>query len=200
MMFKIIEVLGMIAFALSGVIEARRRNMDLMGVFAISLITSFGGGTLRDILLDRRPLYWIENQELTILVLVVSFVASVTLSSKRFHATEKTILFPDALGLGLYSASGVAIALRSGTTPFIAVIIGIISASFGSVLRDIACNEIPIIFRRGQLYATCSFFASLAFVLMRHFHIHDTYSIFVCIIITAVMRFLAVKYDVKLPL
>ena len=199
-MIKVIEIMGIIAFSLSGVIEARRKGMDLVGVFAIALITSFGGGTLRDILLNRRPLYWVANQDYTILVLVVSLIAAATLRIKRFHTTERTIILPDALGLGLYSANGVAIALHSGTTPFIAVIIGVISSTFGGVLRDIACNEVPSIFRRGQLYATCSLFASVAFVAIRMAHISDSYALMASVTIAAVTRVLAVKYDVQLPL
>jgi len=199
-MLFIIDIMGIIAFSISGVIEARRKGMDLIGIFAIALVTSFGGGTLRDLLINRRPLFWIEHQEYTIIVLGISLITTFFFHFKWLQISEKSIIIPDALGLGLYSATGAAYALNLNVSPFIAIIMGIISATFGGVIRDIFCNEVPVIFKQGQLYATCSLFASTAYVFIRLFNIEHYVAAIASIIIASSLRLLAVKYNIKLPI
>ena len=99
---QVIEALGIIAFASSGFIEARRKEMDLIGVFTVAFITAFGGGTLRDILLDRRPLFWVQHQEYTLLIFVLALVVLPLSHYIRSSSAERAIIFADALGLGLF--------------------------------------------------------------------------------------------------
>lgn len=199
LMLKIIEILGIVAFTFSGVIEAQRKKMDLIGIFAVAFVTSFGGGTLRDIILNRRPLYWIAKEEYVLLVLLLSVGSAVILRFSKFKITEQAIVIPDALGLGLFSATGSAYAMNLGITPFLSVFIGIISATFGGVLRDIICNEVPIIFRRGQLYATCSLFASVSYVVLR-IYVHDYWlAVIASVFVASSLRLLAVRLNIQLP-
>ena len=152
-----IELAATIAFAVSGFMEAARKRMDVVGVFAVAFITAFGGGTVRDLLLDRRPFYWVEHQEYAWLVFVLSLIAVPLLHARHQQFTERAIVIPDALGLGLFSATGVSLAHDMGMPLFVSAMMGVITGVFGGVLRDVICNEIPYVFRDHRPYALCAF-------------------------------------------
>jgi uncharacterized membrane protein YeiH len=118
---------------------------------------------------------------------------------KRLTLTEHTIIIPDALGLGLFSASGAASAFEMGLPPFICVLMGVITATFGGVLRDIACNKIPVIFRRTELYATCSFFAAAGYWGGRALGVDHALSATASIVIALTLRILAIRFHLRLP-
>ncbi|WP_035626121.1 trimeric intracellular cation channel family protein [Herminiimonas sp. CN] len=196
---RAIEVFGIIAFASSGFIEARRKKMDLIGVFTVAFITAFGGGTLRDILLDRRPLFWVQHQEYTLLIFVLALVVLPLSHYLQSSTAERAIIFADALGLGLFSAVGASVAQEMQMPLFICVMMGVITAIFGGVLRDVICNEIPLVFRRGQLYATCAFVGCWVYLILNLLDVHQTLALLSSILVTFVMRLLAVRFDLKLP-
>ncbi|WP_394779541.1 trimeric intracellular cation channel family protein [Undibacterium sp.] len=194
-----VEVGGIIAFALSGFIEARMKKMDAVGVFTVAFITAFGGGTLRDLLLDRRPLFWVEHQEYPILVFVLALGATPFLRHLRSTGTERAIIYADALGLGLFSVGGASLALESSMPIFVCAMMGVITGIFGGVLRDVLCNEIPLVFRRGQLYATCSFAGCWMYLILNLLKVSETFAVVMAILVTFVLRMLAVRFDWKLP-
>jgi uncharacterized membrane protein YeiH len=155
-MLTLIEFLAVISGAIFGVLLARRKQMDFVGVFAVAFITSFGGGTVRDVLLDRHPLFWITHSHYAVVVFVVSGIASLLPQIPR--RIEPMLNVPDALGLALFSVVGTEYALQSDVAPFVAVLFGVITGTFGGVMGDIVCNEVPNLFRPGTpLYATCAF-------------------------------------------
>ncbi len=199
-MLSFFEILGIATFAVSGVIEAERRGMDFVGAYAIAFLTALGGGTLRDLLLNRHPLLWVDQPGIPVLIFGIALVTVVMLRFNWFYLNDESIVLPDALGLGLFSAAGASIALQAGVSPVVAVLMGIITATFGGVLRDIACNVVPVIFRRGQLYATCAFFASASFVALDFLGVAYSAAVLVSVVIAAGLRLWAVNYDVKLPL
>ncbi|MEO6353887.1 MAG: trimeric intracellular cation channel family protein [Oxalobacteraceae bacterium] len=196
---RVIEVFGIIAFASSGFIEARRKEMDLIGVFTVAFITAFGGGTLRDILLDRRPLFWVQHQEYTLLIFVLALVVLPLSHYLRSSTAERAIIFADALGLGLFSAVGASVAQEAQMPIFVCVMMGVITAIFGGVLRDVICNEIPMVFRRGQLYATCAFVGSWVYLILDLAGAYQAIALIASILVTSVMRLLAVRFDLTLP-
>ena len=165
-LIKFIEIMAILVGAFSGFIEARRKRMDLVGVFTVAFITAFGGGTLRDILLDRRPLFWVQHQEYAILIFVLALVASPLMRTLRHVVSERMIVIADAVGLGLFSVAGVSSALDANMPLFIASMMGVITGIFGGVLRDIVCNEVPMVFRDGKPYAICAFIGNWIFLLM----------------------------------
>jgi uncharacterized membrane protein YeiH len=165
-LIKFIEIMAILVGAFSGFIEARRKRMDLVGVFTVAFITAFGGGTLRDILLDRRPLFWVQHQEYAILIFVLALVASPLMRTLRHVVSERMIVIADAVGLGLFSVAGVSSALDANMPLFIASMMGVITGIFGGVLRDIVCNEVPMVFRDGKPYAICAFVGNWIFLLM----------------------------------
>lgn len=155
-MMLIIEMAAVISGAIFGVLLARRKGMDFVGVFSVSFMTAFGGGTLRDVLLDRHPLFWIQYSWYPMIVFGVA--AAVALIPRVPKGVERFLHFPDALGLGLFSILGTEIALEQNVAPFVAVLFGVITGTFGGVIGDIACNEVPSLFRpMTPLYATCAF-------------------------------------------
>ncbi|RYF35762.1 MAG: trimeric intracellular cation channel family protein [Comamonadaceae bacterium] len=153
----VVEALATLAFALSGLIEGARKKLDAVGVCVVAGLAAFGGGTLRDILLDRRPFFWVEHTVWLWLLLGLCAVAMLFLRDRHFAPTERAAQWPDALGLGLFAASGTQIALAAGMPGIVAVVMGVVTAVFGGVLRDIVCNEIPRAFRDHQPYAVCAF-------------------------------------------
>lgn len=162
----IIEITAVLVAAFSGFIEARRKRMDLVGVFTVAFIAAFGGGTLRDILLDRRPLFWVQHQEYAILIFVLALIASPLMRTLRHIVSERLIVIADAIGLGLFSVAGVVAAQDAHMPLFIASMMGVITGIFGGVLRDIVCNEVPMVFRDGKPYAICAFIGCWLFLLM----------------------------------
>ncbi len=159
-----VEAAATIAFALSGLLAAARQRLDAVGVCVVSGLAAFGGGTLRDILLDRRPFFWVEHA-LWLWVLLLGCVgAMLFMRARHFAPTERAMQWPDAVGLGLFSAGGTQIALAQGLPSLVAVLMGVVTAVFGGVLRDIVCNEIPSAFRDHRPYVVCSFFGGWALV------------------------------------
>lgn len=153
----VVETLAILSFAISGLLAAARKGMDAVGVCMVAGLAAFGGGTLRDILLDRRPFFWVEHAGWLWALLLLGIVAMVFLRTRHFAPTERAMQWPDAAGLGLFTASGTQLALAQGLPAIVAVLMGLITAVFGGVLRDIVCNEIPSAFRDHRPYAICAF-------------------------------------------
>ena len=152
-----IEIAATAAFALSGILEAVRKKLDVVGMTVVAFLAAFGGGTLRDVLLDRRPFFWVEHSWYVWAVLGLCVVTGAWLRGHHLALTERAMQWPDALGLGLFAASGTQIALAANMPPLIAVLMGVMTAVFGGVLRDVVCNEIPSAFHGHQPYAVCAF-------------------------------------------
>jgi uncharacterized membrane protein YeiH len=161
----LVEASATFAFALSGLLAAARKQLDAIGVCVVTGLTAFGGGTLRDVLLDRRPFLWVAHSEWLWILLLLCAGAMVFMRSRHFAPTEKAIQWPDALGVGLFGASGTQLALAQDLPGIVAVLMGMITATFGGVLRDIVCNEIPTALRDHRPYAICAFAAGIVLVL-----------------------------------
>lgn len=152
-----IEAAAILAFAISGLLEAARKKLDAVGVCIVVGLSAFGGGTLRDILLDRRPFFWVEHSVWLWVLLALSVLSMFFLQARHFALTERAMQWPDAIGLGLFTAGGTQLAIAASMPAIVAVLMGMITAVFGGVLRDIVCNEIPQAFRDHRPYAVCSF-------------------------------------------
>ncbi|MFN3304732.1 MAG: trimeric intracellular cation channel family protein [Roseateles sp.] len=153
----LVEIAATLAFALSGLLAGARKQLDVVGLCVVAGLSAFGGGTLRDVLLDRRPFFWVEHADWLWALMALSFGAMLFMRRRHLALTEKAIQWPDALGLGLFTASGTSLALEAGMPGIVAVLMGVITATFGGVLRDIVCNEIPAAFHDHRPYALCSF-------------------------------------------
>jgi len=163
-----IEACATLAFAVSGLLQAARKRLDAVGVCVVAFLAAFGGGTLRDVLLDRRPFVWVAHAQWLWALLALCIAAMVFLRARHFAPTEKAMQWPDAIGLGLFSASGTQLALAQDLPGIVAVLMGVITATFGGVLRDVVCNEIPTAFRDHRPYAICAFIGGWVLVLAQH--------------------------------
>ncbi len=198
---KTIEVFGIIAFALTGIYAAKKKGMDIIGVYSLAMVTALGGGSLRDIILNRHPLFWIEHYEYAILLLVLAIISSMAAQDVfEKKSLVNIVLGLDALGLGSFSASGASLADHLGCALFVSSLLGVITGVFGGVMRDIVCNEIPYVFQRTELYATCSFVGAWTYLLVVRASGNDVVAAIVCIGATFVLRIFALRYKIRLPL
>jgi uncharacterized membrane protein YeiH len=199
----LIEVLGVLAFSMTGIFEARRLKMDIVGVYSVAMITAFGGGTVRDICLQRYPLFWIQEWPFDAAVLILCIISVVILRQVKDKASKRLVLVVtifDALGLGLFSVLGAVYSLQ--VYPglyFIAVIMGVITGCFGGVIRDIIGNKVPTVFRKSQLYATCSLAGCVMYLLLTWLKLPAGVSIAMGTAVTFAVRMLAVRFNVSLP-
>lgn len=195
----IIEVLATMAFALSGLVEAARRKLDAVGACVVAFVTAFGGGTLRDLLLDQRPFFWVRHTEYVWAVLLLSAVAMAVMSARHMALTERAILLPDALGLGLFAASAVDLSLSLGYPALIAVLMGVVTGAAGGALRDIVCNEIPRVFKDHTPYAVLAFAGGWLYVALAKAALHADVALVLTVGAVAGLRSLAVFRQWKLP-
>ena len=194
-----IEVVATAAFAISGVLEASRKKLDAVGVVVVAGLAAFGGGTLRDVLLDRRPFFWVEHPWYVWAVLALGIAAMLFMRARHRAPTARAMLWPDALGLGLFSASGTQIALESQMPGLVAVLMGVVTAAFGGVLRDIVCNEIPSAFRDHRPYAVCAFAGGWMLIGARALDASPTAALAVGAAAAMLLRLLALRFDWRLP-
>ncbi|MBL8309656.1 MAG: trimeric intracellular cation channel family protein [Burkholderiales bacterium] len=195
----VIEIAATGAFALSGVMEAARKRLDAVGIAVVAFLAAFGGGTLRDVLLDRRPFFWVANPWYVWALLALCVVAMLTLRARHFRVTERARQWPDALGLGLFAASGTQIALAAQMPSLVAVLMGVMTAVFGGVLRDIVCNEIPSAFRDHRPYAVCAFVGGWVLVAIDRVADLPTLALAVSALVTTLFRALAIRCNWTLP-
>ena len=153
----VFEAIGVLAFAFSGALAAVRKRLDVVGVVVIAFLTAMGGGTLRDVLLNRQPLFWVAHEYWLWVVIAVGLGSAIILRARHFEPTSRAIQWPDALGLGVFAASGTQIALETGSTPLVATVMGMVTAVTGGVLRDVMLNDLPWVVASFQIYAVLAF-------------------------------------------
>ena len=194
-----LELAATLAFALSGVIEAARKRLDPVGVCVVAFAAAFGGGTLRDLLLDQRPFFWVRHTEFLWGLLALCIVAVSFLRQRHLRPTERAMLWPDAIGLGLFTGVGVDLALATGLPPLVAVMMGVVTATFGGVLRDILCNEIPRALSDHQPYAAWSFLGGWLYVGALALALPPWVALTLTVLVTAALRLVSVWRDWRMP-
>ena len=165
----------------------------------VTFLAAFGGGTLRDILLDRRPFFWVQNQFWIWVVLAMCLLALIFIRSRHLEPTERATAWPDAIGLGIFSAGGTYIALQAGVPAIVAVIMGIITAVFGGVLRDVVVNEIPRAFVDHQPYSILAFAGGWVVVGLNQVGASSFIAVGVGALVITVLRFAAMIFGWRLP-
>ncbi|TNE69629.1 trimeric intracellular cation channel family protein [bacterium] len=196
MILDIIDILGLITFAISGVLTAQSKKMDIFGIFTIAFVTSVGGGTLRDVLIGTTPVGWMNN-----LIYVYTIMGSVIFAlmfNKILSYLRTSFFLFDTIGIGLYTVYGVQKGLSLGLHPVICIFLGTISASFGGVIRDILCNEIPIIFRQ-EIYATACIFGGIVYFGLEALHLEHNLVLILSVLSVISVRIIAVKYKLSFP-
>ena len=166
----VFEVVAVVLGAFSAMIMAAKKNLGFIGTYALAVIVSFGGGTIRDVLLDRRPFFWVSRWEylVVIFVLCIPFVYSRSVHTLAQRVVARAELI-DALGLGFFAVVGCTLALEARQPVIVAILLGVVTATGGGIIGDILTNEIPSYFRHGALYTTAAFVGAATFVALRGF-------------------------------
>jgi uncharacterized membrane protein YeiH len=160
MTLYLLDLFGVFVFALSGAMAADRRRMDLFGFIVIALLPALGGGTLRDMIIDA-PVFWLSDPVyllMALLAAVLTFIAA-----NLIHRAGQWLVWADAIGLSLFCVLGAAKTLALGHGPVIATVMGVMTAVVGGIIRDVVCNEVPLILRR-DIYATAAFAGAITYV------------------------------------
>ncbi|MGB5170318.1 MAG: trimeric intracellular cation channel family protein [Eudoraea sp.] len=196
MFYLIMDLLGTVAFAISGVMVAMDKRLDLFGVFIVAFVTAVGGGTLRDLLIGNTPVVWMREY-VYIFTIIITVILAILFREKLRYLRKSLFLF-DTLGIGLYTMVGIEQGLQAQLFPIMCIALGTMTASFGGVIRDILCNEIPVIFRK-EIYATACVVGGTSYFLLRNLPIPDQYVYVMAILIVVGIRLTAVKYKIALP-
>ena len=181
--------------AITGVLEAGRKPIDLFGVVLVALASALGGGTIRDLLLDR-PVFWVADQ--TYLAAAVAAGVATFVLVRLVRLPANLFLVPDALGLALFTIIGTQVALASGAPWFVATFLGVVTGVFGGVLRDILCNEVPLVFA-GELYATASWAGAMVFIGLLHVGIAGSIASLIAMAAIFLTRIAAIYWRLTLP-
>lgn len=193
---EVIEILGTIAFAISGTFSAMQRKLDVFGVLIIAFVTSVGGGTIRDLLIGDTPVAWMRDVQVCLVILVTSLAAIIF---KTYIRKLKVTLFLfDSLGLGLFTVVGLQKGINFGLNPGICIALGTITGCFGGIIRDILLNTIPLIFRR-EIYATVCIFGGVVYLLLLYFKVNTDVSKFIVIAIIVATRIIVVQKRLSFP-
>jgi uncharacterized membrane protein YeiH len=192
----LLDLCAVAVCAITATLEARRRELDLFGVVVIAVISGIGGGTVRDLLLGRLPVYWVHDP----IYVVVGMVAGALtfFLGRRLRLPKNFFLIPDALGLALFTVIGTSVALQLQAPWLIAALMGVITGVFGGVIRDILCNEVPLIFRT-DIYATASLAGALLLVALGHSGLDRNLAVLLAMISTVAIRLAAIRWHIHLP-
>jgi uncharacterized membrane protein YeiH len=196
-MLDLLSMLGVAVFAASGAIAAGRKNFDWLGVVVIALVTAAGGGTLRDLLLDRHPIFWVQDPSHLTVILVAS---ALTLAYVRFRKPPRASLaVADALGLALFSIGGAQVAEAKGLPALTIIVMGTITGSAGGVLRDVLSGEVPLLFRQTELYATAAIAGIGAYLAAQAVGLGIEPASYLGMGVVAGLRFAAIRWNLRLP-
>jgi uncharacterized membrane protein YeiH len=195
-LISIIDILGTFSFAAAGSFAAMDKKLDPFGVLIISFATAIGGGTIRDLLLGRLPVAWLNNST-AIWVIIIGTLSAMFFSGilKKF---DRMLFYFDAMGLGLFTMIGIKTGIDQQLSPGICIMLGTITGCFGGVLRDVLLNNIPLIFHK-EIYASASILGGIVYFLLSHIQVPLGYAYLISILTVFNFRVLAVRYSWSLP-
>ena len=189
-------MVGVIACAIAGTLLAQHKGLDISGCVLVSMVNAIGGGTLRDMALDRHPLFWMTDLNYVIVITATSLILQMFFH--LYHKIDNALKFFDAIGLAAFSVIGFKVGLTQDIAPMIAIMMGVWTAIIGGLLRDIICNEIPLVLQR-EIYITASIAGSLTYLVLDYWGLDATINEFIMLFIIFAIRMLALKFDWHLP-
>lgn len=191
-----LDILGTFAFAISGALVASDQKLDLFGVAIIAFVTAVGGGMLRDILINAHPINWIGD--LNYLYTILSAVILTFLFKSKILPLSKTMFLFDTVGLGVFTLLGLKKGLSFDLHPIVALIMGMISAVFGGVLRDVLTNKIPLIFEK-EIYASACLAGGVSYLILNNFKVPENIIFIISASVIVIIRVVAVRFHLQLP-
>ena len=192
----VLDILGTFAFAVSGALVAADKKFDLFGVIIIAFVTAVGGGMLRDVLIDAHPINWIGD--LNYLYTIFAAVLLTFLFKSKILPLSKTLFLFDTIGLGVFTLLGLQKGLLYHLHPIIALIMGMISAVFGGVLRDVLTNKVPLIFEK-EIYASACLAGGVTYLTLNHINFSENLVFIISASVIVIIRVIAVKFHLQLP-
>lgn len=196
-LFYIADLFGVAVFAITGALMAGRKAMDMFGVIVIAVVTALGGGTLRDLILDNHPVSWIRD-DTYILVCTIAAIGTVLWVRITRPIHETGLLVSDAFGLAVFTVIGTEVALQHQVPVSTALIMGVMTGVAGGVIRDVLCNEIPLIFHK-EIYATACLVGSLVFIVLRELGTPHWIDTGVAMLVVLGIRLAAIRWHLALP-
>ncbi len=194
--FNLWDLAGTAAFAISGALFAINKKMDGFGIFVIAFVTAVGGGTLRDVLINTYPITWMSDLNY-IYTIFISVVLAILLRKKIGYLSRSLFLF-DAIGLGIFTIIGTEIGIQRGFHPVICVSLGMITATFGGVIRDTLSNESPLIFHR-EIYATACIIGATTYIALNYLQVEVWVNQLLTTLMVIIVRLIAVRFKWQLP-
>lgn len=196
-LLQLITYMGIFIFAVTGALKARACKMDVFGGLVVAFATAYGGGTVRDLLIGIRPVNWVNDHIALLLVFVGTAVTF--LLKENVNRFKRTIFFTDAMGLGLFTSAGIEISLRNGLTDPYALVMGVMSATFGGLIADIFCNAVPNLFKRGELYATACAIGGFLYLALKAVELPSNINLAFCVISVVSLRIYSKRKRISLP-
>ncbi|MDD2821362.1 MAG: trimeric intracellular cation channel family protein [Flavobacterium sp.] len=195
-MFHLLDIIGTMAFAMSGALTAMHKKLDAFGIFIIAFVTAVGGGTLRDIMIGRTPVGWMLDLKY-VYVIIIGFILAIVFR-KKFDRLRTSLFLFDTIGLGVFTLIGLEKGINIGLHPVICIALGTMTACFGGVIRDILCTEIPVIFRK-EIYATVCIFGGIVFFFLKEMNLENDILYLITSVVIISGRLMAVKFKWYLP-
>lgn len=191
-----LDLFGVFVFAVSGSLSAGRKSLDMFGVVLIALVTALGGGTFRDLLLGNTPVLWVKDPIYIWDGILAAFCTIVFTRKKRFQL--RWLMIADAFGLALFTTLGVKVAVAHDVEPIIAILMGVMTGTFGGLIRDVLTNDIPLLLRK-EIYALASMLGAGAYCLLLVFHLAEYICVIVSMSVTLIVRLLAIRWGLSVP-
>src|SRR5690349_14503586 len=196
-LLDVISYMGIFVFAITGALKARTHRMDIFGATVLAFVTAYGGGTTRDLLIGIRPVNWINDY--LALSLVVSAVIIVAFVNPNFTKFRRTIFITDAIGLGMFTAAGIEVSLLHDVNNTYAVVMGMITGTFGGFIADVLSNTVPDLLKRSELYATASLAGGIVYVTIQSFNASHNAALISCVVIIVIVRIISKLKRLMLP-
>ena len=197
MLLNVLDLAGVVVFAVSGVLAARDRDLDILGVIVVAAITAIGGGTLRDLLLDRHPIFWVTDSRY-LLVIVAAALATVAYV-KIWPPPGVSLLVADALGLALFAICGAQYAEDAHCPPLIVILMGTMTGVTGGIIRDVITAKVPLILRR-EIYATAAIVGVAAYLAMQTLGVPREGAFWGGMAVVVILRLIAIRCNLHLPI
>ncbi|AUC84089.1 hypothetical protein CW731_01730 [Polaribacter sp. ALD11] len=192
----VLDILGTFAFAISGALVALDKKFDIFGVIIIAFVTAVGGGMLRDVLINAHPINWIAD--LNYLYVIFTAVMFTFLFKSKIAYLSKTMFLFDTIGISVFTLLGLEKAISFELHPIVALIMGMISAVFGGVLRDVLTNKIPLIFEK-EIYASACLSGGIVYLILNHFRVDENINFIISAAVVVTIRAVAVRFHLELP-